>query len=702
MSALRIVSRLQDLNSYNLPGRWVDVKSYGAKGDGAADDRAAIQAAIDALSAQGGGILLLPVGRYRLSKYLLLQNRNDITVLGVGGATLVYPSDSASVTADGIAILDMYARSAFFLSGCSGITFQRVGFEGGQSADLTLNQGAGVCATNSTDVHLFDCRQKYGSSLFRQDSFANDVGARIHGCSSFATRGNLTIGNDGVISGNRFELPTTTDFDRLSSSVGSSHAIYIFAGRSNVVIEGNTFKNIRTTGVKVSGSSLPIRNISILSNLFYDCGSGVVAGADDVQEHSGILISWNQFVNCGTNRSGWSDQAAIWILGVVSAQIANNNFFYNRDCIAAVAGVRGIFVSRYTTASSPIESLGITNNQFQARLGTGFASSPAAITTFAIDVQHVGQGAVSPGACLISGNEVHQSAAIGLNTVENVGLVVTDNVFANVVTAIQSNGNRIPVYQNNTLIVGAFTSGNAQLKLTNDCFPIVTGNRASSRLAAAGAQSFSVSAGGSAAEDYPLLGSRGRVLPTGGRPEVLLAYGAGWTNGDTVNVNGTMFTYQSTIANGAIQFNSPTTLVALIDGMANIGCADYGNPWAVSTGHLRIRWDVANATANFFFVGTTTANPTAGVLLKNGTGANLGFCFSRGEGAVAGTRTVIWSPLAALTGIPVLLADNVAAQNALLLPPIVTSRPPESAGCCLVIDHAPTVGSEQFRFLVEG
>jgi len=44
-----------------------NAKDYGAKGDGVTDDREAIQAAIDAASAAGGGTVYLPPGEYRVS-----------------------------------------------------------------------------------------------------------------------------------------------------------------------------------------------------------------------------------------------------------------------------------------------------------------------------------------------------------------------------------------------------------------------------------------------------------------------------------------------------------------------------------------------------------------------------------------------------------------------------------------------------------
>ena len=42
----------------------IDVKSHGAAGDAKTDDTAAFQRALDAASAQGGGVVYAPSGRY--------------------------------------------------------------------------------------------------------------------------------------------------------------------------------------------------------------------------------------------------------------------------------------------------------------------------------------------------------------------------------------------------------------------------------------------------------------------------------------------------------------------------------------------------------------------------------------------------------------------------------------------------------------
>jgi polygalacturonase len=45
----------------------INVKTFGAKGDGVTDDTAAIQAAVDYVFSAGGGTLAFPTGTYRVT-----------------------------------------------------------------------------------------------------------------------------------------------------------------------------------------------------------------------------------------------------------------------------------------------------------------------------------------------------------------------------------------------------------------------------------------------------------------------------------------------------------------------------------------------------------------------------------------------------------------------------------------------------------
>ena len=73
-----------------------DVRAYGAKGDGAAKDTAAIQRAIDAASAAGGGTVELPAGTY-LSGTVWLKSNVDFHLCA--GATLLGSTDPADYNA---------------------------------------------------------------------------------------------------------------------------------------------------------------------------------------------------------------------------------------------------------------------------------------------------------------------------------------------------------------------------------------------------------------------------------------------------------------------------------------------------------------------------------------------------------------------------------------------------------------------------
>ena len=63
---------------------YVDVRDYGATGNGSTDDYAAIQAAIDAAAAIGSATVYFPKGTYRLTASLTITHGKGINLLGEG------------------------------------------------------------------------------------------------------------------------------------------------------------------------------------------------------------------------------------------------------------------------------------------------------------------------------------------------------------------------------------------------------------------------------------------------------------------------------------------------------------------------------------------------------------------------------------------------------------------------------------------
>lgn len=86
-------SAVQERRPTPASGRRLSVLAFGARGDGRSDDRAAIQAAIDAVAGSGGGTVLLPAGTYRVTRAgrsaVAISLRSGVFLEGEGRGTVV-------------------------------------------------------------------------------------------------------------------------------------------------------------------------------------------------------------------------------------------------------------------------------------------------------------------------------------------------------------------------------------------------------------------------------------------------------------------------------------------------------------------------------------------------------------------------------------------------------------------------------------
>lgn len=76
-----------------LTQNYINVKWFGAKGDGVATDTTAIQNAITACGRRRGGLVLFPPGRYKKTSSLLVRT-GSIALVGTGYVSVIAPEGS--------------------------------------------------------------------------------------------------------------------------------------------------------------------------------------------------------------------------------------------------------------------------------------------------------------------------------------------------------------------------------------------------------------------------------------------------------------------------------------------------------------------------------------------------------------------------------------------------------------------------------
>lgn len=109
---------------------YYDVKSFGAAGNGSTDDTSAIQAAIDACQAAGGGVVYFPPGTYVLNTGLTLASYTNVWLVGAGWnvTSLAAGADSITLismtgTTKRCAVQSMWVGSFSARTGVTGLSF---------------------------------------------------------------------------------------------------------------------------------------------------------------------------------------------------------------------------------------------------------------------------------------------------------------------------------------------------------------------------------------------------------------------------------------------------------------------------------------------------------------------------------------------------------------------------------------------------
>jgi hypothetical protein len=192
----------------------MDVKSYGAKGDGTTNDTAAIQATIDACAAAGGGIVWFPLGRYKTTSSLRVHS-GGIALAGTGYVSIIAPEGSF----DTVVIQSNLPGTFLYGNRVVDLYFDDAGKHGGRTlyaervAEFALQRVTATSGYNGlefsvynsivlADVRLTYYRGGLGSSYLRLSSGPtpsnrSDV-AWVRDCIFSTDQPRLSVGMKGV------------------------------------------------------------------------------------------------------------------------------------------------------------------------------------------------------------------------------------------------------------------------------------------------------------------------------------------------------------------------------------------------------------------------------------------------------------------------------------------------------------------------
>src|SRR6266498_4028659 len=277
-----------------------NVRDYGAKGDGSTNDTPAIQAAINAASSAGGGVVEFPSGNYKSKNTIHLKS--NITIQLDSGATMLGSSADTYDVAEpnAFSAYQDYGHSHFHDAMIYGDGLTNIAFTGSGTIDGAGNLITGNPGTGEADKIL---------------SLTNCDGLTLNGI-QFRRGGHFAILTNHCNNITSDHLRIDTASDRDGWNVISATNVTI----TNATIAANddalVFKSDYALGAK-----LPNGNVTVTdSRLSAVCCNALMFGSETCGDFTGY--NFQRITITGANKSG---------LGMVSMDGANISDVHYRD-----------------------------------------------------------------------------------------------------------------------------------------------------------------------------------------------------------------------------------------------------------------------------------------------------------------------------------------------------------------------------------
>lgn len=439
-----------------------NVKRYGAKGDGATDDTAAIQTALNLAGSTGLASVFFPNGNYKVTSTLIIKGEN-ITLYGEG----VWASTvTSAITGSAAPSLFSWTANA---PGTQGqlLQVQGIRFSGNS---LTGASGNGNCFSLLGDLGV-----TFASfPTFRDCSFLgfagtgqNNGGGSINAASIYAYFTNemkienclFETFNDGVvIDGNSFNLSAKTHIrdctfetgagigvralfaeqvliDGLSTFNSVANGVSLGLIQETATIDNCRFKVITTGAAVIAVTTNPVDQLNITKCFFYNSFQASPVPVVDIGTNvQGFLIAGNEFFYDSTvvNGLGIVIQDPSGFIGCGGKILANRFFPSSNTTLTSC-----ILVNNGT---DNVNAISIDGNF----IGQNIAPSSAYTITTGISLTGSAGGnnatvinntifTVAPGVC---------TTGINISAAWTGTALINNSISGNVTTAITDNGTR--------------------------------------------------------------------------------------------------------------------------------------------------------------------------------------------------------------------------------------------------------------------